>query len=403
MGPGWFDAVVDASGGGDFLDLESAVAAGAKSIFVRSGTYTLSNTLDIGGFSRIEGENLGSVEIWYSGCSAMITGTGSNQIRNLTLQKVSSCNSYAIQFFSTGNVVEDVEIVSGGFGIRTDVNCHISRMTITANVNGMFLGTGCSVDASVIATSWGNVIDATGASGSSITNNTLSVTANGTGISGTESLHVAGNTIAGLDIGVGRGIDVEGGSRVQGNHVTGFKDGIVADGRNIGTTVTGNTVDSPGQKGLDLDGGSSSDTSGLAATGNTILDPGTIGVAMQFYGLNVSANSVIGAGGACYSVTSSWLENSAISGNRALDCGGSAFDLTQMTSTSVTGNSSVNAGATAFVLSWADRSTVSGNTAYQGNVTFALLNNLELMLVGNHGTKSGSLCSSCREAGNSWN
>jgi len=82
-----FEAVVDASGGGDYSTLEDAVAAGETSIFMRNGSYTLpsSATIKLLSDTIIEGESYGGVLIsGNTGTAGIEIGGVSNiTIRNL--------------------------------------------------------------------------------------------------------------------------------------------------------------------------------------------------------------------------------------------------------------------------------------------------------------------------------
>mgnify|MGYP006280822203 CR=1 FL=1 len=62
--PRMFDAVVDASGGGDFTKISTALNVGRKTIFVRNGTYVLSSPIEITQEgTRIVGESRNGVII----------------------------------------------------------------------------------------------------------------------------------------------------------------------------------------------------------------------------------------------------------------------------------------------------------------------------------------------------
>ncbi len=52
-----YEAVVDAAGYGDYTDIQSAITAGKKRIFVRAGTYTLSADIELVSDTIIQGEN----------------------------------------------------------------------------------------------------------------------------------------------------------------------------------------------------------------------------------------------------------------------------------------------------------------------------------------------------------
>lgn len=62
-----YDAIVDAAGGGDFVLISAAIAAGHVSIWVRNGTYNESVFIDLPINCTLHGESLGGVIVNFSG------------------------------------------------------------------------------------------------------------------------------------------------------------------------------------------------------------------------------------------------------------------------------------------------------------------------------------------------
>ena len=135
-----YDAVVDINGGGDFTDIESAIDDGAKSIFVRDGTYTLSEAIDVDQSGiEITGETREGVII-NGGSGAydafVVTATGFS-ISNLTIDSVGD-DQIGIST-STASITMDIDriifdncdsaVVISGDSVTTT----ISNCTITAN------------------------------------------------------------------------------------------------------------------------------------------------------------------------------------------------------------------------------------------------------------------------------
>jgi len=72
-----YDAIVDAAGGGDFTDIQSAIDSGALSIWIRSGTYTLSSDIIIASSGTLlMGEDKVDVIIDFDSNSNQITTSG---------------------------------------------------------------------------------------------------------------------------------------------------------------------------------------------------------------------------------------------------------------------------------------------------------------------------------------
>lgn len=77
MSPRQFDAIVDSAGCGDYTLPSAAFAAGAKSVFVRTGTYVETTNVIIPEDGCLIGEELGGVIINFSGAfSILIDGNG---------------------------------------------------------------------------------------------------------------------------------------------------------------------------------------------------------------------------------------------------------------------------------------------------------------------------------------
>lgn len=128
-----FEAVVDVGGNGDYSDIQSAIDAGKKRIFVRAGTYTLSADIILDSDILLQGENkyttiinlngdrqikaIGDVpyttgSISVTNGSLVITGTGTFWLSNLAI------NDYII---FNGNICKITAVVTNTY-LTIEVN-----------------------------------------------------------------------------------------------------------------------------------------------------------------------------------------------------------------------------------------------------------------------------------------
>ena len=84
-----FEAIVDVNGHGDYADIQSALDAGKKRIFVRGGTYTITSTIQI------------------SSSDILIQGEGSN---NTILKLDNGANCDIIKVLPNGNPLNNITI-----------------------------------------------------------------------------------------------------------------------------------------------------------------------------------------------------------------------------------------------------------------------------------------------------
>ena len=119
-----FDAIVDAAGNGDYTTIQAAVTAGAASILVVPGTYTLTADITMANDQKLTGINrdtcivqLGEFKIVLGQRSLLerlrFTGTGTTAIQASADSRVTEC-----RFFTVGRVdiaSTGTEIISNWF------------------------------------------------------------------------------------------------------------------------------------------------------------------------------------------------------------------------------------------------------------------------------------------------
>lgn len=131
-----WDAIVDAAGGGTHTDIEAAIDAGAKSIFVTDGTYTLSESIDVDVAGiEIQGETqLGTIIDGDNGAFNMFEVTEDDfKIRNLTIKNVTSKNAIRFNAQNLDALIEDILFTNVDTAVVEDADIltiHINRCII---------------------------------------------------------------------------------------------------------------------------------------------------------------------------------------------------------------------------------------------------------------------------------
>lgn len=90
-----FDAIVDASGGGDYLTIANARAAGKKTLYVRNGAYAESAIELVNGL-RIEGESTDGVELTFSGGATFTSAAASTDLTQLVVSVTADSNTVTL-------------------------------------------------------------------------------------------------------------------------------------------------------------------------------------------------------------------------------------------------------------------------------------------------------------------
>jgi hypothetical protein len=104
-----YQAIVDASGNGDYATVAAALAAGKTSIYVRNGTYSSEPKWNINtAETLIEGESKGGVSISFaSGASSVNIAMGANGIQLRTMTLLGYTNQILVQNGSSTQIVID--------------------------------------------------------------------------------------------------------------------------------------------------------------------------------------------------------------------------------------------------------------------------------------------------------
>jgi hypothetical protein len=103
-----YDAIVDAAGGADYTDIQSAITAGHKTIYVRKGTYTLSANITFASPETvIVGESWDTV-IACTSYQIDFNAQANSVIRNLKITSTSTSNAvYAVELDGDNGLVEN--------------------------------------------------------------------------------------------------------------------------------------------------------------------------------------------------------------------------------------------------------------------------------------------------------
>jgi len=131
-----YDAIVDINEKGDFTSIQNALDSGAKTIYVRNGTYQISSSISIQSSNiSIIGENRNNTIIYLkdgSNCHMVTIGNGSTTIKGITIESIQldgnkdnqTGTSYGIYVYGgSSNLIGDVKIQ----------NCYIKN-TDTAGI-----------------------------------------------------------------------------------------------------------------------------------------------------------------------------------------------------------------------------------------------------------------------------
>ncbi|HYV48605.1 MAG TPA: right-handed parallel beta-helix repeat-containing protein [Myxococcaceae bacterium] len=373
-----YDAVIKADGTGDYPNIPSAIAAGAKSILLKAGTHIISTSIAMGSGTRIEGENASAVIIQAPSGTAgqsMVNGTSNNVLARVTLQGSNLTPGYLVSFSGTGNEIAGVVLSTPNAAISSGAQTviHDSSITTTSTLSSTLqVGAGSRL--------WGN----------QVTSNQDGITTN------SADVVLTSNTVTSTAK-TGIGISCSTRCLASSNIVTGFSTGISASGTNI--AVSTNDVSGTGSVGIDAFGANGFNR----VVGNHVHDCTGTGIRVAGAKLVIGNNTVFNASGTCVLGTSGGLTSSAIASNVVQTCGGSGFSLPSgFTSSSLTGNIAALAASSAFVVQ-ATNSSVSGNVGGPGNDVFDFTSSSSgSSVTGNAGTHLGT-CVGCKEAGNGWN
>ncbi len=399
-----FAAVVASDGSGDFSDIASAVDAGAKSIFVKNGTYALetSSAIDIGNGTRIEGETRVGVVLSFSDASAQLIGDSDNEIRNMTIDRSVTSNQEIVFFSGRRNVIENLTVSSLGRTLYLGADCRLSNSEIHGERFALAgVEDNCIIRDNKLSagTSANSAVLQTGRNVQFIDNHVYTENPRGRGISiGTDSI-IANNRFESAGNLGGFGISSDS-ARIANNEIIGFGTGIDFSDSDSGGVVQGNIIRGSGV-GIEVFGASNSGYGFTTISGNSVLSATTTGIEVGGQKITVADNKVYNAGADCFRA-SNQLTLYTITGNFARHCGDDGFDLSTGFDISILSNNiAADADGVGFRIE-STEATISGNNAFSSDV-FQFGDCIATMLVGNLGIQSGTCTSGSKEAGNSWN
>ena len=342
-----YDAVVDVGGDGTHTDIESAIDAGAKSIFVRDGTYTLSQAIDVDQSGiEITGETREGVIIaGNAGAYSMFIVTATNfSIRNLTINGLGE-DEIAIIITSAVNV--DIDSVTFN-GCDTAVSVEAAANTVINNCE--IDGTGVTTLGAIKIVMIGGTSAITRISGCDITTNQSS---------SDKAILIGSGLLQGTDSGEVFITDslftvITGAIAIDANvsftpfQVTGCRFNIAGNAKGIEFSSVGRVLHCHFNQ------------TGAAATANEAID-------LLTRHSEVIGNSI--AGGFFNGITNI-SPNCRIIGNRFEDCVNDGIQLTTADNNVIMGNVFLNNGRYGVNL---DASTADGNiiigNVFDGNTT----------------------------------
>jgi len=105
-----FEAIVDAAGHGDFTDIQSALNAGKKRIYVRGGTYTISSTITISSSDvLIQGEGMNSTIIKIANGANINAITIKSGLSNIVIANIQIDGNKANQTSGNGILINGTD------------------------------------------------------------------------------------------------------------------------------------------------------------------------------------------------------------------------------------------------------------------------------------------------------
>jgi len=334
-----FEAIVDAAGDGDYTNIQAALDAGKKRIFVRKGTYTLSaNITSSADDVIIEGESntetiIDGINIYY------ISMTGARVILKNFLVKRGPTN-YCIYFASSYGQILNIRHEKA-VGSTSQRGFHVASGGSYAKIEG------CYSDAAVwpvyilgAYTACINNIFEGGDGGEcyignnyvNFSNNICSRTGNvnEAGVKASPALYciIQGNKVTNTAKSADTGISVSADTLVLNNQIIGFKTGIyIDDFRNV---VSGNYLYDTATNGIEVSGSTTTGEGHNIVSNNVIKDGDGNGIFISF------GHKCVITGNTIYSVTGDGITKyNAVAGlfivtdNVIANCGGDAIDLVQ--------------------------------------------------------------------------
>jgi len=394
-----YDVIV-APSGGDYTDIGSAIAAGKKKLFIKSGTYTLSSHLSLPDNTLLQGEDWDNTVVTGG---YLVTGGSNSVVRDIKFTNTGWPGG--IELTGVNNIFDHIKIQGTRDGIYIGNHGRITRCHVVCDVNTIVTGDSCVIRDSYLdggicqihnyCIVTGNIVKSTGTTRGIGTDGGCSITQN----------HVICLAAFGI------GIAADAGSRVIGNYVEGFATGIDLDGANEeggicqGNIVKGSGIkvwsaSNPGYGYVIVEGNRVHDSIGtgfylwgpkILCSNNAVYSAGSDG----FYGLNtweaiVSDNYAEGCSGVGFNFSDD-LANSAFTGNVAYQNSGDGFHINADFST-FTGNVAYFNGGNGFKIdAW--RSVINSNNAYNNTIYgFNWVGGSDCTVVGNlsKGNNSGN-------------
>jgi len=372
-----YDAIV-APSGGDYTDIGSAIAAGKKKLFIKSGTYTLSSHLSLPDNTLLQGEDWDNTLVTGG---YLVTGGSNSVVRDIKFTNTGWPGG--IELTGANNIFDHVKIQGTRDGIYIGNHGRITRCHVVCDVNTIVAGDSCVIRDSYLdgGICWvhnycivtGNIVKSTGTTqgigadgGCSITqNHVICLAASGTGIA------------------------ADAGSRIIGNYVQGFDKGIYLDGAGEeGGICQGNIVK---ESGIEVLSSNNPGYGYVIVEGNKVHDPISTGFYLNGPKILCNNNAVYSAGSDGFYGWNIW--NAIISDNYAGECSEIGFNFSDnLDYSAFTGNVAYGNGGDGFKIN-AHQSVINSNNAkYNGSYGFNWVVGLDCTVVGNlsKGNNSGN-------------
>lgn len=352
-----YDAVV-ATSGGDYTSVGAAIAAGKKTIYVRKGTYTNTSVVTLPDNTVIIGESWTESEI----TGRVLASSGKVTLRNVkittTLGGMQAIN------FGGESVIDQVRIettLNGGFYLGNQ-----------SHVTNSYISCGSYVTAGSLSCIENNffycqALNLTFGDRSRITGNYfqgLSPFANAAVYSGIKSV-ITNNIVICNASSAGVGISGQSGSVISSNRIEGFETGIALSVGQDGLTCSNNIVNSCGNTAFSVSSPTNNSYGPVTITGNVAWQPGGYGFRLDPSShVNVSNNSVYGAGEDGFYIGTGVNIDLQINGNSARYCLGKGFNFSGGTYAhwkwSINSNQAIGNGSDGFCMYLQD-ATIMGN------------------------------------------
>lgn len=384
-----YDAIIDASGNGDYTDIGSAIADGKKKLFIKEGTYTLAADITLPDGTLLQGADWNSTEVTDN---YKVNGGSNTVIKDMKFTNTGWPGG--LQITGSHNFFEHIKIdVLAGYGINsgsysTIVNCHIvsdawpvytgNNSIIRDNYLDGRSGTECNIGVNSLIT--GNEIHKSG-------------NINNAAIYAGENCAIINNRIISI-VTQSVGISADTRARIIGNYIEQFSTGICLSADDGGSIIQGNIVKDCGGTAYYISAPSSQNY--VEVIGNVAYNPGGKGFDLQWgRRVMVNGNQVYNAGSDGFYVVTGVVEELTISNNAARNCTGVGFNFSGGSyihgKWNIVGNQAVSNGSDGFCM-YANDSSISGNIAMSNSgIGFNFPNSLKYSsFTGNTASYNGS-------------